>query len=48
MKESSKSLKLMPPLVLVVRNLCIQGEAPEEVMFWPNGILKKTLEKFFD
>ena len=46
--ETVRTLKLMPPLVLVVRTLCIQGDAPEEVMFWRNGILKKTLERLSD
>lgn len=47
--ETVRNLKLMPPLVLIIRNLCAQGEASEEVLFWLNEIhelLHKTLEKY--
>ena len=30
--ETVRSLDRMPPLVLIIRNLCTQGGAPEEVM----------------
>ena len=47
--ETVRSLDRMPPLVLIIRNLCIQGGAPEEVMEnleYISGILRETLEKF--
>jgi len=30
--ETVRNLRLMPPLLLVIRNLCLQGEAPDEVI----------------
>lgn len=30
--ESVRNLDRMPPLLLIVRNLCLQGGAPKEVM----------------
>jgi hypothetical protein len=30
--ESVRNLKRMPPLLLIIRNLCGQGEAPQEVL----------------
>ena len=30
--ESVRNLKRMPPLVLIIRNICMQGNAPEEVL----------------
>jgi hypothetical protein len=30
--ESVRNLRLMPPLLLIIRNLCLQGEAPDEVI----------------
>jgi hypothetical protein len=30
--ESVRNLGRMPPLLLIIRNLCLQGGAPEEVM----------------
>jgi len=30
--ESVRSLGRMPPLLLIIRNLCLQGRAPEEVL----------------
>jgi hypothetical protein len=30
--ETVRNLNRMPALVLIIRNLCIQGSAPEEVM----------------
>ena len=49
--EAVRNLKLMPPLVLIIRNLCTQGDAPEDVIFWLNEIhelLERTLKKFPD
>lgn len=30
--EIVRNLKRMPPLILIIRNLCIQGHAPQEVL----------------
>jgi len=30
--ETVRNLRLMPPLLLVIRNLCSQGKAPDEVI----------------
>jgi hypothetical protein len=30
--ETVRNLRLMPPLLLVIRNLCFQGKAPDEVI----------------
>ena len=30
--ETVRNLGLMPPLLLVIRNLCLQGKAPDEVI----------------
>lgn len=30
--ETVRNLRLMPPLLLVIRNLCLQGTAPDEVV----------------
>jgi hypothetical protein len=35
--EVVRNLKLMPPLILIIRNLCTQGNAPEE------GIRRRSL-----
>lgn len=46
--ETVRNLKLMPPLVLVIRNLCVQGDAPEDVLTWLNEIhelLDEVLEE---
>jgi hypothetical protein len=45
--EVVRNLKLMPPLILIVRNLCNQGNTPEEILQclnMINEILEKTLE----
>jgi hypothetical protein len=45
--EVVRDLKLMQPLVLIIRNLCNQGKAPEEILQclnMINEILEKTLE----
>lgn len=47
--EAVRNLKLMPPLVLVIRNLCVQGEAPKDVFTWLNEIhelLQEVLEEY--
>ena len=30
--ETVRNLRLIPPLLLVIRNLCLQGTAPDEVV----------------
>lgn len=30
--ESVRNLKRMPPLLLIIRNLCVQGKAPQDVL----------------
>lgn len=47
--ESVRNLKRMPPLLVIIRNLCIQGKAPEEVLENIEGldkILKEVLSEF--
>nr|WP_320190759.1 hypothetical protein [uncultured Desulfobacter sp.] len=47
--ETVRNLKLMPPLVLVIRNLCLQGKASKDVLSWLNEvyeILEEVLEKY--
>jgi len=47
--ETVRNLKLMSPIVLTIRNICIQGNAPEEVIQTLDEvqtILKETLEEY--
>jgi len=47
--ETVRDLKFMPPLVIIIRNLCSQGNAPEEVLLLLNDIhelLEETLEEY--
>jgi hypothetical protein len=47
--ETVRSLDRMPPLLLIIRNLCVQGRAPEEIMEnidQVNSILKRVIEKY--
>jgi len=47
--ETVRNLKLMPPLVVIIRNLCSQGNAPEDVLLFLNEIhelLEETLEEY--
>ncbi len=47
--ETVRNLDRMPPLLLVIRNLCYQGKAPGEVMEnieEVNDILKEVLEEY--
>ncbi len=30
--ESVRNLRGMPPLLLIIRNICVHGRAPEEVL----------------
>ena len=38
--------KIDAPLVLVIRNLCVQGEAPKDVLAWLNEI-HGLLEEYY-
>jgi hypothetical protein len=47
--ETVRSLDRMPPLLLIIRNLCSQGKAPGEVMEnieEVNDILKEVLREY--
>jgi hypothetical protein len=47
--ETVRNLRRMPPLLLIIRNLCIQGKAPDEVIKnidEVNEILTETLEEY--
>jgi len=38
----------MPPILVVIRNICVKGQAPQEIIEDINridGILKETLEE---
>jgi hypothetical protein len=46
--ETVRNLNRMPPLLLIIRNLCSQGKAPREVMESIdeiNDILKEVLQE---
>ena len=47
--EMVRNLDQMPPLLLIIRNLCFQGKAPREVMENiedVNDILKEVLHEY--
>ena len=47
--EVVRELRQMPPLIVVIRNICQQGQAPHEILESLNGIqglLEETLEMF--
>ena len=47
--ETVRNLKLMPPLVIIIRNICSQGNAPEKAILALNEIhelLEETLEEY--
>jgi hypothetical protein len=47
--ETVRNLRRMPPLLLIIRNLCIQGKASDEVIKNidnVNEILTETLEEY--
>jgi hypothetical protein len=47
--ETVRNLNRMPPLVLIIRNLCMQGGAPSEIMLYLEeitDILEETLAEF--
>jgi hypothetical protein len=49
--EAVRNLKTMPPLLLIIRNICAQGEAPSDVLENIENvdlILKKVLAEITD
>lgn len=47
--ESVRNLKRMPPLLIIIRNLCTQGNAPQDVLEniqELDAILKEVLSEF--
>ena len=49
--ESVRNLRRMPPLLLIIRNICTQGKAPEEVIESireVDEILKEALSEFIN
>jgi hypothetical protein len=47
--ESVRNLKRMSPLLLIIRNLCVQGKAPQEILEniqELEEILKEVLSEF--
>ena len=47
--ETVRNLKRMPPLLLIIRNICTQGKAPDEVLEnirELDEILKEVLSEF--
>ena len=47
--ETVRNLKRMPPLLLIIRNICMQDKAPEEVLEnirELDAILKEVLSEF--
>ena len=49
--ESVRNLRRMPPLLLIIRNICAQGKAPEEVLKSireVDEVLKEALSEFIN
>jgi hypothetical protein len=49
--ESVRNLRRMPPLLLIIRNICVQGKAPEEVLESireVDEVLKEVLTEFIN
>jgi hypothetical protein len=49
--ESVRNLRRMPPLLLTIRNICVQGKAPEEVLESireVDEVLKEVLTEFIN
>jgi hypothetical protein len=49
--ETVRNLRRMPPLLLIIRNICIQGKAPEEVLEnirYVDEVLKEVLSEFIN
>jgi len=47
--EVVRNLRLMPPLLLIIRNICTQGKAPQEVIEnidEIDDVLKEVLSEF--
>ena len=47
--ETVRNLNRMPPLLLIIRNLCAQGSAPKEVIEnidEANDVLKEVLQEY--
>lgn len=47
--ENVRNLRRMPPLLLIIRNICVQGKAPEEVLEnirEVDEVLKEVLSEF--
>ena len=47
--ESVRNLKRMPPLLLIIRNLCVQGGAPQQILENikdVDEILKEVISEF--
>jgi len=47
--EVVRNLRLMPPLLLIIRNICTQGKAPQEVLEnidEIDDVLKEVLSEF--
>jgi hypothetical protein len=47
--ETVRNLRRMPPLLLIIRNICTQGNAPEEVLEYIrelDEILKEIVTEF--
>jgi len=46
--ETVRNLRRMPPYILIIRNLCLQGQAPQEVLEniqYVDSILKEVLSE---
>lgn len=49
--ESVRNLSRMPPLLLIIRNICVQGKAPEDVIENIRDVdelLKEVLSEFIN
>ena len=49
--ESVRNLRRMPPLLLIIRNICTQGKAPQDVMEnirEVDEVLKEVLSEFIN
>jgi len=49
--ECVRNLRRMPPLLLIIRNICIQGKAPEEVLEnvrEVDDVLREVLSEFIN
>jgi hypothetical protein len=49
--ETVRNLRRMPPLLLIIRNICVQGKAPEDVMENIRDVdelLKEVLSEFIN